>query len=187
MNKKLLNRYSPIPTPLPGFEHQSLPETVCYLKRTLVFPYLEYDQLTYYKKEWFNHIMTITFNDNFSKEQKISKINEISKKIWLYEKVTGGRKNATGGRDPKKHRKELADNFNQVLRKCFDDCEECGAKLNYHFKFNRHYYEMLNYSRPSIDRINSKAGYTVNNVRIICVDCNTEKKDKENYNLNIIK
>ena len=66
MNKKLLNSYSPIPTTLPGFEHQSLPETVSYLNTILVFPYLKFDQLTYYKPKWYKEIMTITFNDNFS-------------------------------------------------------------------------------------------------------------------------
>ena len=185
MKKQLLIKSCEIPPMLPGMESEGLPIQVDYKNQQLVFPYLEFDVLTYYQLDWFNAIMKIAYSDKYDKETKEKLINEIAKKIWLHEKLSGGRLNATGDRDPKKHRRHL--DFNLMLRKCYDDCEECGIKLNYHFKYNRFYYERLGYGRPSLDRIQSDYGYTNNNTRVVCLTCNTEKNDKEDYNLLKIK
>ena len=185
MKKEILTQSCDIPSMLPGMESEGLPIKINYNNQQLVFPYLKFDVLTYYHTIWFNDIIQITYSDRYNKETKEKLINEVAKKIWLHEKMTGGRLNATGQRDPKKHRRDL--DFDKMLRKCFDDCEECDIKLNYHFKYNRFYYERLNYGRPSLDRIDSDYGYTTNNTRVVCLDCNTEKKDKEGYKLNKIK
>ena len=185
MKKEILTRSCEIPTALPGMESEGLPIQEKFKDQLLVFPYLKFDVLTYYRENWFEDIKLIMANDRYNLDTKFKLINEVAKKIWLHEKMTGGRLNATGQRDPKKHRRNL--DFSKMLRKCFDDCEECGVSLNYHFKYNRFYYERLNYGRPSLDRIHSDYGYTTNNTRVVCLDCNTEKKDQEGYKLNKIK
>lgn len=139
-----------------------------------IFPYPKFDITTYQKKEYYEQTMDISLSTSLTDHQKEASMNKIAMKIWLHEKTTGGRKNATGGRDPDKHRKDL--NFDHIIKKCFTNCEECGTILNYYFGANRWFYEeRLECDRPSLDRIQSCSGYSDANTRVICLTCNSLK------------
>lgn len=149
-----------------------------------VFPYLQNDYDTYYGGKHFRRMNLILGNDNLSDEEKMKEWNELAKKIWLTDKLTGGRLSATGGRDPNKHRHDLK--FETILSKCNDACFRCGIVMNYFMKFNRWYFQALyrNSERPSLDRIISRdedgnvVPYTNDNTVVCCLRCNWDKKDK---------
>lgn len=51
-------------------------------------------------------------------------------------------------------------------------CPCCGIRIDYNFKFGQR-----NNASPSIDRVNSGGGYTLDNVALICWRCNNLKRD----------
>ena len=148
-------------------------------EKNTIWPYPFYDADTYYGKDNFEVAEHIIFNNNLSDDEKFRQLRDLSKRIWLKDKLTGGRLNATGGRDPNKHRRLL--DFDVMIRKCHDTCDDCGAILNYFMKFNRWYFEKLypECERPSLERIMSDAIYTNTNTMIKCLSCNVNDSDND--------
>lgn len=52
-------------------------------------------------------------------------------------------------------------------------CPCCGRELDYGFKHDKQKHD----NSPSIDRIDIRAGYVVNNIALICWRCNNLKRD----------
>lgn len=132
---------------LPGFE----------FGEANLFPYPLFDKQTYLRKDFYL--------------QRLNNTKLVLKKIWLYDKLTGGRKNATGGRDPDRHRRNL--DFQDLLGLCHDFCPSCGREMNYGFGYNA--WPKKGCPRPSLDRRDNNLGYEWHNTHVICLDCNTEK------------
>ena len=147
--------------------------------KNTIWPYPLYDADTYYGLDNFKASQIIVGLNNLSDEEKFRYLCDQSKRTWLKDKLSGGRLNATGGRDPNKHRRLL--DFDVMLRKCHDTCDDCGVISNYFMKFNRWYFEELypECERPSLERIVSDAKYTNTNTMVKCLSCNVNDSDND--------
>lgn len=59
------------------------------------------------------------------------------------------------------------------------NCQCCGKKLDLGYKNDKKFNE----NSPSMDRVNSKAGYTKKNTAILCWRCNRIKQDAKPFEL----
>jgi len=72
---------------------------------------------------------------------------------------------------------DITREYIEQLLRSVHDCQCCGKKLDMEYlpREGRKYRSNMN--SPSFDRVNNHKGYTINNIAIICWECNYRKTD----------